>query len=276
MDIYLFLKVTILGIVEGLTEFLPISSTGHLIFVGHLLDFNDEKWKSFEIVIQSAAILAVCWEYKSKLKNIFFNIFINRSSRDFLLKVLVAFLPAVFLGLMFGEHIKRYLFSPEIVATTFILGAIVIILVEKYKKSIPSDSLKNDIDNLTITDAFKIGCLQCFALIPGTSRSGASIIGAMIVGYSRKVSTEFSFYLAIPTIFGASVYSLYLDKNLISIYDLPSFGVGAVASFFSAFFCIRWLIRYVSNNSFFIFAWYRIAFGILILISGWFELNIWE
>jgi undecaprenyl-diphosphatase len=272
MDTVLLIKVIIMGIVEGLTEFLPISSTGHLILAGSLLNFTGEKVKVFEIVIQAGAMLAVCWEYRRRIIDVIRNFSSDVAARRFVANLLVAFLPAVILGLMFGKFIKAYLFAPVPVALAFIIGAFVILIVER-RNRFNEDSLRiQSVDEMTMLDAFKVGCAQCFALIPGTSRSGASIIGGMVFGLSRQAATEFSFFLAIPTLFGATIYSLYKERALLSVADLPMFGVGALAAFISAFFCVRWLLRYISSHDFMIFVWYRIVFGVLILISaatGW-------
>ena len=272
MDTVLLIKVIIMGIVEGLTEFLPISSTGHLILAGSLLNFTGEKVKLFEIVIQAGAMLAVCWEYRHRIINVIRNFSSDVAARRFVANLLVAFLPAVVLGLLFGKMIKAHLFAPVPVALAFIVGAFIILIVER-RNRLNEDSLRiHSVDEMTMLDALKVGCAQCFALIPGTSRSGASIIGGMVFGLSRQAATEFSFFLAIPTLFGATIYSLYKERALLSVADLPMFGVGALAAFISAFFCVRWLLRYISTHDFMIFVWYRIVFGVLILISaatGW-------
>ena len=272
MDTALLIKVIIMGVVEGLTEFLPISSTGHLILAGSLLNFTGEKVKVFEIVIQAGAMMAVCWEYRHRIIDVIRNFSSDVAARRFVANLLVAFLPAVVLGLLFGKMIKAHLFAPVPVALAFIVGAFIILIVERHNR-LNEDSLRiHSVDEMTMLDAFKVGCAQCFALIPGTSRSGASIIGAMAFGLSRQAATEFSFFLAIPTLFGATIYSLYKERALLSVADLPMFGVGALAAFISAFFCVRWLLRYISSHDFTIFVWYRIVFGVLILISaatGW-------
>ena len=272
MDTVLLIKVIIMGIVEGLTEFLPISSTGHLILAGSLLNFTGEKVKVFEIVIQAGAMLAVCWEYRHRIIDVIRNFSFDAAARRFVANLLVAFLPAVVLGLMFGKLIKAHLFAPVPVALAFIIGAFIILIVER-RNRLNEDRLRiHTVDEMTLLDAFKVGCAQCFALIPGTSRSGASIIGGMAFGLSRQAATEFSFFLAIPTLFGATIYSLYKERALLSVADLPMFGVGALAAFISAFFCVRWLLRYISTHDFTIFVWYRIVFGALILVTsatGW-------
>lgn len=271
MEITLFIQVIIMGIVEGLTEFLPISSTGHLILAGSLLNFTGEKVKVFEIVIQAGAMLAVCWEYRVRIFKVIWNFRSDVLARRFVLNLFVAFLPAVVLGLAFGKLIKAHLFKPVPVALAFIVGALVILMVERSNRRKLSSRV-DTVEDMSLLDAFKIGCAQCFALIPGTSRSGASIIGAMAFGLSRQAATEFSFFLAIPTLFGATVYSLYKERALLSAADLPMFGLGALAAFISAFICVRWLLRYISTHDFMIFVWYRIAFGLFVLLSagmGW-------
>ncbi|MBC3830980.1 undecaprenyl-diphosphate phosphatase [Undibacterium amnicola] len=271
MDFSLALKVIIMGIVEGLTEFLPISSTGHLILAGSLLDFTGEKVKVFEIVIQAGAIFAVCWEYRQRIISLVTGLGSDIKAQRFALHVIVAFLPAAVLGLMFSKYIKAYLFKPVPVALAFILGGIFILWTERRHQrnaQIRAPHIDN-LDDMRLIDALKIGLAQAFALIPGTSRSGASIIGGMWFGMSRKAATEFSFFLAIPTLLGATVYSLYKARNELSSADIPMFGLGTIAAFISAFFCVRWLLRYVSTHNFNAFAWYRIAFGCMILITAY-------
>jgi len=275
MEILLAVKIIIMGIVEGLTEFLPISSTGHLILAGSLLNFTGEKVKVFEIVIQAGAMLAVCWEYRERIAHVARNFYRDDGARRFVINLIVAFLPAVVLGLLFGKIIKAHLFKPVPVALAFIAGAIVILLVERRQRLQPEGPRVDSVDDMSLMDAFKVGCAQCFALIPGTSRSGASIIGAMMFGLSRKAATEFSFFLAIPTLFGATIYSLYKERNLLSLADLPMFGLGALAAFVSAFLCVRWLLRYISTHDFTVFAWYRIVFGIVVLGTAWSGWLVW-
>ncbi|BBL74997.1 undecaprenyl-diphosphate phosphatase [Methylomagnum ishizawai] len=264
MDFILLLKALILGIVEGLTEFLPISSTGHLILVGDLLHFNNERGKLFEIVIQSGAILAVCWEYRVRLLGVLFGLRHSAEARRFLLKLFIAFLPFAILGLLFGKAIKAHLFQPIPVALAFVVGAFVIIWAEKRPHKIRVES----VDDMGLLDALKLGIAQTFALIPGTSRSGATIIGGLLFGLSRKAATEFSFFLAIPTLVVATLYQVYKERALLSVDDLGMWAVGFVSAFVSAFVCVRWLLRYISNHDFMAFAWYRIAFG-LAIIGTW-------
>ena len=271
MELTLLIQVVIMGIVEGLTEFLPISSTGHLILAGSLLNFTGEKVKVFEIVIQAGAMLAVCWEYRVKIARVILDFRTDIAARRFVVNLMVAFLPAVVLGLAFGKAIKAHLFKPIPVALAFIIGGFVIIVIEKRHRRVMYSRV-DLVDDMSVVDALKVGLAQCFALIPGTSRSGATIIGAMAFGLSRRAATEFSFFLAIPTLFGATVYSLYKERALLSAADLPMFGVGALSAFISAFLGVRWLLRYISSHDFMIFAWYRIVFGGIVLVTaltGW-------
>jgi undecaprenyl-diphosphatase len=266
----------ILGVVEGLTEFLPVSSTGHLIVAGSLAGYTGEQAKTFEIVIQAGAILAVCWEFRAKLASVLSGIFTDRAAQRFALNLVVAFLPAAVLGLAFSKAIKAHLFAPVPVACAFIVGAFVIIWAERRQKSRPETVRIASIDDMRWTDALKVGCAQALALVPGTSRSGATIIGGMLFGLSRVAATEFSFFLAIPTLFAATLYSLYKDAALLSGASLPAFGVGFAAAFLSAFACVRWLIRYVAHHDFVPFAWYRIAFGAVILATAYAGIVKWD
>jgi undecaprenyl-diphosphatase len=262
MDTLLLLKALILGIVEGITEFLPISSTGHLILAGDLLNFNDEKGKVFEIAIQLAAILAVCWEYRVRIIDVAVNLPTQRSAQRFVINLFIAFLPAAVLGLLFIKAIKAHLFAPVPVATAFIIGGLVILWAERRKHTIRIQ----EVDEMQWHDALKVGLAQCFALIPGTSRSGSTIIGGLFFGLSRKAATEFSFFLAIPTMFAATFYDVYKHRHLFEASDISLFAVGGVASFVSAFFAVRGLLRYISRHDFTLFAWYRIIFGIVIVL----------
>jgi undecaprenyl-diphosphatase len=280
MDLILLGKALILGVVEGLTEFLPISSTGHLILVGDLLNFNDERGKAFEVIIQFGAILAVCWEFRAKLWNVVSTISTSAISRSFLINLLIASIPAMGLAFIFGKYIKAVLFSPIPVATAFIVGALVIFWAEsRQRKAIPLKNRIQSIDDLTPLDALKVGLAQCAALIPGTSRSGATIIGGMLFGLPRAVATEFSFFLAIPVIGGATAYELLkLWKNPVSLSGdfTLAIVVGFISAFISAFICVRWLIHYVAGHNFIPFAWYRIVFGLLVLISAYSGLVAWS
>ena len=272
MDLVLLAKAAVMGVVEGLTEFLPISSTGHLILAGALLRFDDEKAKVFDIAIQTGAILAVIIVYWQKIRSTIVALPTQRQAQRFSLNVLVAFLPAVLFGLLLGKTIKEHLFTPAVVATTFIIGGIVILWVERRQERAVRIQ---EVEDMDWTDALKLGLVQCLALVPGTSRSGATIIGGMLLGLSRKAATDFSFYLAIPTLIGAGAYSLLKDRALLSADDLPMFAVGLVFSFLSAWLCVRWLLRYISTHSFSVFAWYRIAFGIVVLATAWSGLVVW-
>ncbi|MGA1288932.1 MAG: undecaprenyl-diphosphate phosphatase [Rubrivivax sp.] len=277
MDPILALKAAVLGIVEGLTEFLPISSTGHLILVGSLLDFTGEVAKVFEIAIQTGAMLAVIWEYRLRLSRTVSGLAHDRQAQRFALNVAIAFMPAVLLGLAFGGMVKAHLFHPTAVATSFIVGGLIILWVERRHRRLFGDrdllgerrARVETVDDMSPMDALKVGLVQCLALIPGTSRSGATIIGGMVFGFSRRCATEFSFYLGIPTLMGAGAYSVWKQRHLLQWSDLPMFAVGTVFAFFSAWLCIRWLIRYVSTHDFTVFAWYRIAFGGLVLLTAW-------
>ena len=266
----------VLGIVEGLTEFLPVSSTGHLIVAGSLLHYTGEQAKVFEIVIQAGAILAVCWEFRTRLIAVLRGLFSDRAAQRFALNLVIAFMPAAILGLLFSKIIKSVLFRPIPVALAFIVGAFIILWAERRQKNRPSDVRIDDVDAMRWTDALKVGCAQALALIPGTSRSGATIIGGMLFGLSRRAATEFSFFLAIPTLFAACAYEFIKNRHLLAATDLNAFGVGFAAAFVSAFLCVRWLLRYVSHNDFVPFAWYRIAFGALIVITAYAGLVDWS
>ena len=236
MDLILTLKTIILGIVEGLTEFLPVSSTGHLILVGDLLNFNDDKGKLFEIVIQVGAILAVCWEYRAKIAAVIMGLPSQKSAQKFAFNLMIAFVPLASLGLLFGKYIKAVLFKPIPVALAFIVGAFMIIWAEKREHKIRI----HEVEDLSPLDALKLGIAQAFALIPGTSRSGATIIGGLLFGLSRKAATEFSFFLAIPTLIVASIYDLYKHRDLLDLAtDAPYFAAGLIAAFLSALLAIK-------------------------------------
>jgi undecaprenyl-diphosphatase len=241
LDIALLIKAAIMGIVEGLTEFLPISSTGHLILAGALLGFDDDKAKVFDIAIQTGAIFAVILVYWQRLRDTVATLPSSQQARQFVLNVFIAFVPAVLLGLLFGKAIKANLFTPVVVASTFIIGGFIILWAERRQAHNPAVARIHDVESMTSMDALKVGLAQCLAMIPGTSRSGATIIGGMLLGLSRKAATDFSFYLAIPTLIGAGAYSLYKERALLSLADVPLFSVGLVLSFISAWLCIRWL-----------------------------------
>jgi undecaprenyl-diphosphatase len=268
----LFLKSFIMGLVEGITEFLPISSTGHLIITGQLLDFlRPEQRGVFEIFIQLGAILAVVWEYRARFTHVVAGLATRRQAQSFALNLFIAFLPAAIIGLLAEHAIKHYLFAPVPVASAFVVGGFVILAVEKRGYNVRLDS----VDDMTWVDALKVGFCQCFALIPGTSRSGATIIGAMLFGFSRRAATEFSFFLAVPTLTAASLYDLFKHRDLLTARDAGLLAVGFVVAFISAFFAIRSLLRYISNHDFTVFAWYRIAFGIMVLATAWTGIVQW-
>ncbi len=264
MDLLLLLKAAFLGVVEGLTEFLPVSSTGHLILAGQLVHFTGDTAKLFEIVIQGAAILAVVWEYRERFTRVLAGLGRERAANRFALNLSVAFVPLAVLGLLFNKAIKAHLFNAYTVAGAFVAGAIVILWVERRQRTPRVET----VDEMTPLDAFKLGLAQCFALIPGTSRSGATIIGGMLFGLSRKAATEFSFFLAVPTLIAATFYSLYKERALLHAADAGMWVVGSVTAFISAFICVRWLIRFVSTHDFKGFAWYRIVFGLVVLATA--------
>lgn len=278
MDILLYLKAALMGVVEGLTEFLPISSTGHLILAGTLLAFNEsvgaDKAKVFDIAIQTGAIFAVVLIYWQRLLDTLVGLGSEPRAQRFALNVTIGFAPAIVLGMLFGAAIKAHLFTPTVVASTFILGGFVILWVE-HRQLTAAAARVVEVDDMSPMDALKVGLLQCLALVPGTSRSGASIIGGMVMGLSRKAATEFSFFLGIPTLIGAGAYSLYKERDLLSAADIPLFGIGLLLSFISAWICVRWLIAYVSTHDFKPFAWYRIAFGVLVLATNYFGWISW-
>ena len=284
MDWLLAVKAVVLGLVEGFTEFLPISSTGHLILAGALLGFTGEKAATFEIAIQTGAMFAVIWEYRQRIGATLAGILTERRAQRFALNVLIAFVPAVVLGLIFGNFIKAQLFHPVPVAAAFIVGGLIILVAERRQHRLYGArdleggrrARVETVDDMSPLDALKVGLVQCLALIPGTSRSGATIIGGMLFGLSRRAATEFSFYLAIPTLIGAGVYSLWKQRGALTSADLPMFAVGLVFAFVSALLCIRWLIRYISTHDFTVFAWYRIAFGAVVLATAYFGLADWS
>jgi undecaprenyl-diphosphatase len=273
MDTILIIKALILGIVEGLTEFLPVSSTGHLILAGDLLNFNDDKAKLFTIVIQVGAILAICWEYRSKIIGVIKDLPTKPQAQKFVLNLFIAFLPLATLGLLFGKVIKAVLFKPIPVALAFIVGAFVIIWAEKREHTVRVV----EVEDLSYLDALKLGIAQAFALIPGTSRSGATIIGGLLFGLSRKAATEFSFFLAIPTLITASAYDLYKHKDILNFADDAGlFSIGLISAFLSAILAVKGLLRYITQHNFIIFAWYRIVFGVVVLATAYSGLVQWS
>ena len=271
MDLILLIKAAVMGVVEGLTEFLPVSSTGHLILAGSLLHFDGagltpEKVKAFEISIQTGAILAIVLLYRQRLMHVVKDLGSDRGAQRFVINVLVGFVPAVVVGLAFGKALQTWLFTPVVVASTFILGGVIILWAERRRNVVVRVA---EVDAMTWRDALKIGLVQCLAFVPGTSRSGATIIGGMLFGLSRKAATEYTFLLAIPTLIGAGAYSLLKVRHSLVAADLPLFAAGFVFSFIAAWACVRWLLRYVATHSFVAFAWYRIAFGLLILATAY-------
>jgi undecaprenyl-diphosphatase len=272
MDIWTAMKALILGVVEGLTEFLPISSTGHLIVVGDLLDFNGETATAFKIIIQLGAILAVMWEFRQRIFGVVRGLPSEPQAQRFTFNLLLAFIPAVILGLAFADLIEHWLFNPITVATALIIGGIVMIWAEKREHEIKAET----VDNMTWSLALKVGFAQCLALIPGTSRSGATIIGGLVFGLSRKAATEFSFFLAMPTMVAATVYSLFKYRDILQLSDLPTFAIGFVTTFVVAMFTVRALLKFIANHSYAVFAWYRIGFGLLILATWQLQLIDWS
>jgi len=264
MDLLLVLKAVVLGIVEGLTEFLPVSSTGHLIIVGDLINFNGDSAKVFEIVIQLGAILGVAWDYRTRLTRTFTQ-FREKSEQRFVLNLFVAFLPAAILGLLLHHHIKTYLFNSFTVALALIVGGIAILLIER----LPLKVRTKDVDSLGTLDAFKIGLAQTFSLFPGVSRAGATIMGGLLAGLSRTAATEFSFFLAIPMMVAATGYELFNNLHILQASDFELLAVGFVMSFISAVIVVKMFLRYVSRHDFSVFAWYRIVFGLIVLYYAW-------
>ncbi|MEX8503775.1 MAG: undecaprenyl-diphosphate phosphatase [Leptothrix ochracea] len=265
MDVLMLGKAAVMGLVEGMTEFLPISSTGHLILTGALLGFNDEKSKVFDIAIQTGAIFAVILVYWHRLRETMAGLGSDSRSQRFAINVGIGFLPAAFFGLLLGKMIKEHLFTPWVVAATFILGGFIILWAEKRTAATVRIA---EVDDMEPMDALKVGLVQCLAMVPGTSRSGATIIGGMLLGLSRQAATDFSFFLAIPTLIGAGGYTLWKERALLSMADAPIFIVGLVMSFAAAWLCVRWLLDYVATHNFVPFAWYRIAFGVVVLVTA--------
>jgi undecaprenyl-diphosphatase len=269
LDWILALKALLLGVVEGLTEFLPVSSTGHLIVAEDLVRFRIGSSEAFVVAIQAGAILAVCWEYRARLWHMLRRLTHDAAEQRLAVNVVIAFIPAAVLGVLFKNLIERVLFFSVPVAAALVVGGLIILWVERIHAARDYHPRVNALDEISALDALKIGCVQCFALIPGTSRSGATIIGGLLFGLSRTAATEFSFFLAMPTVIGASVYALYKAREQLNTADLPLFTLGFIAAFISALFCVRWLLRYVAHHDFRVFAWYRIVFGGVILLTAW-------
>lgn len=268
MDFWSALQAVILGIVEGLTEFLPISSTGHQIIVADLINFGGERAMAFNIIIQLGAILAVVWEFRRKIFDVVVGLPRERTAQRFTANLLIAFMPAVVLGVLFADLIHEYLFNPITVAAALVVGGVIMLWAERREHRIEVDH----VDEMNWSHALKIGFVQCIAMIPGTSRSGSTIIGGLLFGLSRKAATEFSFFLAMPTMVGAAVYSGYKYRELFQPGDFPVFAIGFVVSFIFAMIAVRGLLKFIANHSYAVFAWYRIVFGLIILATwqfGW-------
>lgn len=263
-----FFKAIILGVVEGLTEFLPVSSTAHLLLTSQIIDFTSIQNNLFEIVIQFGAILAICVIYRKKIFEVIFSLN-KKSSQKFSLNLFLAFLPSAVLGLIFHDFIKKVLFSNLVIALALIIGGIVMIIIDRNnsESQLPKEKSESEIDNISLKQALLIGFFQSIAMIPGTSRSGATIIGGLLVGLKRKTATEFSFFLAIPTIFSATIYDLYQNSSDLNFENIQLILVGTIASFLSALLVIKWFIAFISKNSFVSFGIYRIIIGAIILLS---------
>jgi len=270
VDTLLLIKAAIMGIVEGLTEFLPVSSTGHLILTEALLKpvvADENVMHAFEVAIQPGAILAILIVYGQLIARTLGTLGSSAVSRRLVANILIGFLPAAAIGFAIHKQITKYLFNGPVVAGAFIVGGLIILLVENRKNVAPRVT---DINQMTAVDALKVGFCQCLGMIPGTSRSGSTIIGGLLVGLSRPVATEFSFFLAIPTLIGASVLEVFKVRHELAANAheyMPMFAVGFVVSFLAAWVCVRWLLRYVATHTFIPFAWYRIAFGIVVLAT---------
>lgn len=271
MDWIILAQALLLGIVEGLTEFLPVSSTGHLIVIGDLIGFHNDG-KVFEVAIQLGAILAVLFEYRQRFTSVASGLFSDAKAQRFVMNLFVAFLPAAVVGLLFIKQIKLYFFNPVSVASALVIGGIVILLAERRE----AKPRIHSVDEIRWQDALKVGCAQIIAMIPGTSRSGATIIGGIFIGLERKVAAEFSFFLAVPTMFAATFYDLYKHRDLLTMAEVPMFAVGFVAAFVSALLAVRTLVRFVANHTYEVFAWYRIVFGLIILATWYFGWVNWN
>ncbi len=272
MSMHDLVSALVLGLVEGFTEFLPISSTGHLILAGDLLGFNDDRAKVFDIVIQTGAMFAIIWEYRARFLKVLSGVGRDPAARRFVANLAIAFMPAAVLGLAFGKLVKAHLFKPVPVALAFVVGGLLILWIERRPRTVVIES----VDDMRWQDALKVGFAQAFALIPGTSRSGATIVGGMLFGLSRKAATEFSFFLAVPTLIAAGAYDLLKNRALLSVDDLGLFAVGGVTAFMSAFLSVRWLLRYITSHDFTVFAWYRIVFGGAVLLTAYTGLVTWS
>lgn len=270
MDLWTAAQALILGVVEGLTEFLPVSSTGHQIIVADLINFGGERAMAFNIIIQLGAILAVVWEFRRKIIDVVVGLPKQAEAQRFTVNLIIGVLPAIVLGVLFADLIHKYLFNPITVATALVVGGVIMLWAERRQHLVRAET----VDEMTWVDALKVGCAQCLAMIPGTSRSGATIIGGLLFGLSRKAATEFSFFLAMPTMVGAAVYSAYKYRTLFQHDDLPVIAIGFVTSFIFAMIAVRALLKFISTHTYAVFAWYRIAFGLVILATwqfGWID-----
>lgn len=270
MDLWTAAQALILGVVEGLTEFLPVSSTGHQIIVADLINFGGERAMAFNIIIQLGAILAVVWEFRRKIIDVVVGLPKQAEAQRFTVNLMIGVLPAIVLGVLFADLIHKYLFNPITVATALVVGGVIMLWAERRQHVVRAET----VDEMTWVDALKVGCAQCLAMIPGTSRSGATIIGGLLFGLSRKAATEFSFFLAMPTMVGAAVYSAYKYRTLFQHDDLPVIAIGFVTSFIFAMIAVRALLKFISTHTYAVFAWYRIAFGLVILATwqfGWID-----
>jgi undecaprenyl-diphosphatase len=265
MDLILYIKALLLGLLEGATEFLPVSSTGHLIIAGDLLDFTGEKSKTFKIFIQLGAILAIVWHYRQRVLKVIAGIGRDPEANRFVLNLGIAFLPAAVLGLLLHKTVKAHLFNSYTVAAALVAGGFIILWVERRKHVIKIEA----VDQLRWQDALKVGLFQSFALFPGVSRAGATIMGGLLSGLSRPAATEFSFFLAIPTMLAATSYDLYKSRDLLDANDFGLLAAGFIAAFISALFVVKLFLSYVGRHSFVPFAYYRIVFGLLVLVLGY-------
>jgi undecaprenyl-diphosphatase len=266
VDVSLLLKAAVMGLVEGATEFIPVSSTGHLILAADWLGFD--QWhgaETFEVFIQLGAILAVVWLYRAKIFGVFGTVTREEKSRRLVINLAIAFLPAAIIGFLVHDFIKDKLFNPVVVAVSLVVGGFIILAIEAWHRRVNTES----VDDIRPWEALGVGLCQILSLIPGTSRSGSTIMGGMALGLSRVAATEFSFFLAIPVMFAATFYDLYKARHDLSAADAPVFAVGFVVSFIAALLVIRWLLKFVANNSFRGFAWYRIVFGVILLAIYW-------
>jgi undecaprenyl-diphosphatase len=257
------LAALFLGVLEGLTEFIPVSSTGHILLAGHFIGF-ESSGKTFEVVIQLGAVLAVLSVYAAKLWAVFCDAPHDPAARRTIYSVLIAFLPAVFIGVLAHDFIKTVLFeSPRLIAVMLILGGIVLVFVDRFAP----EPRYNDAMKLPLGMALKIGFIQCLAMVPGVSRSGATIVGALMLGANKRTAAEFSFFLSMPTMGGAFAYDLYKNRDVLDAGAVNEIVIGFVAAFFAAVLVVRWLLGYVSRHGYALFGWWRIIVGSLALVA---------